>query len=54
MYVTPELTHLGSLSELTLGGGATLIDPFGPNGNGAGCEGPRKGPITCRTPDLVS
>jgi hypothetical protein len=31
MYKKPELQRLGSMQELTLGGGSSLIDSFGPN-----------------------
>jgi hypothetical protein len=47
MYETPKMEPLGTLRELTLGGGVALTDPFISN---QGCEGTPQGPITCRTP----
>jgi hypothetical protein len=47
MYEKPRMERLGTLRELTLGGGVALTDPFISN---QGCEGTPQGPITCHTP----
>jgi hypothetical protein len=49
MYETPTVERLGTLREITLGGGTSHTDVFMPN---QGCEGPIGGPITCHPPEV--
>jgi hypothetical protein len=44
MYHTPRLQRLGAMRDVTQGGGARLIDPFGPNADGSGCRVTEVGP----------
>ena len=46
MYQSPKLERYGTFRELTLGGGAVNVDPFGSNG-GIGCTQTTPGHFDC-------
>jgi hypothetical protein len=47
MYEKPELQRLGSMREITLGGGAQFVDPLGPDGSGCQPHASITGALEC-------